>query len=162
LTLAPLHILFFIQPIRFPKRSFVERVWQREQALAEEIKKEPGGKQPKHQLGGAQRPRKRLPLLQPGGCDFSKAVSTDDAIFMLGNTFPAKKVSAGRAAGGGFPQGMIKTALFSETWHQTIRGGVFGSSTGDVVGFRDPDAGMVSTADPCRTRVEISSGVRTP
>jgi hypothetical protein len=162
LTLATLHALFVIQPIRFPKRSFVESVWQREQTLAEEIKKEPGGKQAKHKLGGTKRPGKCLSFLQPSSRQFSKALGADDAIIMLCNTFPAKEIPASRAPGNSFPQGMIETALISEIWHQTIRGGTFGSSTPGVVRLLVGESAPGSTAGDWRTPLEISSGVKAP
>jgi len=146
----------------------MERVWQRQQALSKKVKKEPGCQQSKQKLTGAPDAGKSLSFLFRGQREFAKALGAYNPIFVLGNTFPAKEISAGRATGNRLSQGMIETTLLGKCWHQTIRGGTFGSSSSGVAGvfavdstlIADPE--LISPAGVSRIRCEISSGVSEP
>ena len=103
---------------------------QRQQSLADEIKKEPGEQQPGQQLGTSENARKGGPLQERDGRKFPQAGCANNLVIVLGDAFAAKELGALWATRYGFALGMVKAALVRDAWnHGTIRGGEFGSST---------------------------------
>jgi hypothetical protein len=95
----------------------MERGWQGDKRLADEIKEKPCHAEAEQRLAQAESTGKSTPFGERPPGKFPQARSADDAIIMLGNAFPAKKLRALRASRHRLALRVIETSLISQTFH---------------------------------------------
>lgn len=96
----------------------MKRRINRQERLAEQIKKEPNHKQTRHQLKRSNDPNITAPFPQRLLRKFFEAGGANDAVIVLRDALSAIKMAAFRAARRSLALGMVEATLMDEGWRR--------------------------------------------